>query len=177
LAESSGYKEWINRYLDSETRDEAEKEFFEKYLPGFEGKLDQLPFIWPFIRMCRLNAAQVEAAYDPAKNAYYKSLIDKTHYALQYTILFPQEISILCSNNVEDIMKYLKADSTFYYKGKLYNLYEIKDLSEKELKEMANDSNLTAFLENTVQYLREYGKYCDWIIEKTEQVIKVLRGW
>ena len=74
-------------------------------------------------------------------------------------------------------MKYLKADSTFYYKGKLYNLYEIKDLSEKELKEMANDSNLTAFLENTVQYLREYGNYCDWIIEKTEQVIKTLRGW
>ena len=83
LAESSGYKEWIDRYLNPETRDEAEKEFLDKYLPDFEGKLDQLPFIWPLIRMCGLTAEQVAAAYDTQKNADYKQIIDMNPYSLQ----------------------------------------------------------------------------------------------
>lgn len=174
LAESSGYREWVNRYLEPETRDEAEKEFLNKYLPGFKGKLDQLPFIWPLIRMCDLTPTQVAAAYDLEKNAVYKQQIETNPYEYQATILFWEEIVILCSNNIDDIMKYLKAESAFYYDGRLYSLYNIRKLPEETLKEMDQNSRLTEFLENTVKYIKEYTVYCDWIVDETEKIIEKL---
>ena len=71
-------------------------------------------------------------------------------------------------------MKYLKAESAFYYDGRLYSLYDIRKLPEETLKEMDQNSRLTEFLESTVKYIKEYTVYCDWIVDETEKIIEKL---
>ena len=58
-----------------------------------------------------------------------------------------EQIEVLFSNKKnETIQRELKLDTAFFYKGRLYNIYELSALEPIQLKEMVDEGNMIDYL-------------------------------
>ncbi|MBE6648637.1 MAG: hypothetical protein E7614_03855 [Ruminococcaceae bacterium] len=126
----------------------CKKTFYENGI--YNEEYDQLPTLIYFIREFGIEKED----FIRVNNIHKDHLISVGREYEEY-VFSDREIDVIFSGDEELIKKELKLDTAFLYDGKLYDIYQIYYLAEKDvgkIKEFAANSDLITYLEHMSQY-------------------------
>ena len=123
------------------TWDEIEAWVSNVYLEQADEEMDQLPAIYQAIKGLGIEREEFERA-NTDQIAY------NAKYGTRQSVYTDKQIEIMFGETDENVIKKeLKSDSTFYYGGRVYTVFELSEVDNALLRDMVEKGNLTQYLD------------------------------
>ena len=136
------------------TWDEIEAWVSNVYLEQADEEMDQLPAIYQAIKGLGIEREEFERA-NTDQIAYNKT------FGTRQSVYTDKQIEIMFGETDENVIKKeLKSDSTFYYGGRVYTVFELSEVDDALLRDMAEKGNLTKYLDVVEKVA---GQQAEWI--------------
>ena len=74
-----------------------------------------------------------------------------------------QQIELIYTGTLQEIQKKLKTSWTFWYDGRLYNIYDLVQLDQESLRELFRYGDLSAFLHHLIPVVEGQTQFEEWI--------------
>lgn len=74
-----------------------------------------------------------------------------------------QQIELIYTGTVQEIQKKLKTNWTFWYDGRLYNIYDLVQLEQETLRELFRYGDLSTFLHHLIPAVEGQTQFEEWI--------------
>lgn len=74
-----------------------------------------------------------------------------------------QQIELIYTGTLQEIQKKLKTSWTFWYDGRLYNIYDLVQLEQEPLQELFRNGDLSTFLHHLIPVVEGQTQFEEWI--------------